>query len=38
MITIYSVLKQGLGTAIVFFKCDSETITCDREDIKCDND
>ena len=38
MIRIYSVLRQGLGIVITFFKCDSETITCDREDIKCDID
>ena len=38
MIRAFSVIKQGIGTVVAFFKCDSETITCDREDITCDID
>lgn len=36
MIRIFSVLKQGVNNVVLFFKSDSETITCDREDITCD--
>ena len=38
MIRAFSVIKQGIGTVVTFFKSDSETITCDREDITCDID
>jgi len=38
MITVFSVLKQGLGTTITFMKSDSETITSDQEAVTSDTD
>lgn len=38
MIKIYSVLPQGLGTKIHFFKSDTEEITSDNNEITSDTD
>lgn len=38
MITAYSVLPQGVKHKVIFFKTDSEEITCDSEEITCDID
>lgn len=38
MIRFFSVLKQGVKHFVIFFKTDSDRITCDRDDITCDID
>ena len=38
MITLYSVLPQGVGNKVHFFKSDSETVTSDTDELTSDID